>query len=70
MKHLRNINESIDKSIKGMVIQDITQLVENLNYLKEFIENKIDNDNLEFFSKINTIHTDIKLLSGKINYRK
>ncbi len=27
-------------------------------------------DDIKFLSKINSIHTDIQLLSGKINYKK
>ncbi len=35
------------------------------------MENDLKGDNeLEFINKINVIHTDIQLLSNKLNYKK
>ncbi len=70
MKHLKQF-ENKSESLKDHAISDINELIDRLEYLRDFIDEKISDDNdLEFFGKINTIHTDIQLLSGKLNYKK
>jgi hypothetical protein len=70
MKHLKQF-ENKSGSLKENAISDINELIDRLEYLRNFIDEKISDDNdLEFFGKINTIHTDIQLLSGKLNYKK
>jgi|688.fasta_scaffold46568_3 hypothetical protein len=51
---IRKINESNDL---------------NLDYLKKFVS-RFKEDDIQFHFKINTIKTDIQLLSGKLNYKK
>ena len=51
-------------------IHDIEGLVDNLEYLKTFLEKIPDEKEFEIYSKIGTIHTEIILLSGKLNYKK
>lgn len=58
-----------NSSLKIMVTSDISELIDRLEHLKSFIEDKISDDDIKFFSQINTIHTDIKLLSGKLKYK-
>lgn len=56
---------------KQRILKDIDGLIDKLNYLKNFMENDLKEDNeLEFINKINVIHTDIQLLSNKLNYKK
>jgi len=69
MKHLKQF-ENKSGSLKDHAIGDINELIDRLEYLRNFIEERISDDDLKFFSKINTIHTDIQLLSGKLNYKK
>ncbi len=69
MKHLRQF-ENKSGSLKENAISDINELIDRLEYLRNFIDVKISDDDLKFFSKINSIHTDIQLLSGKLNYKK
>jgi len=70
MKHLKQF-ENKSGSLKDHAISDINELIDRLEYLRNFIDEKISDDNdLGFFGKINTIHTDIQLLSGKLNYKK
>jgi hypothetical protein len=66
---IRKISESI--SLKEKLITDVTVLIDKLEYLKKFAEDKInDNNELDIFKQMSTIHTDIQLLSSKLNYRK
>jgi hypothetical protein len=67
MKHLKQFENK--SSLKNMTIEDISELVDRLNYLRDFIEKKISDDDIMFFSKINRIHTDVKLLSSKLKYK-
>lgn len=69
MKHLKQF-ENKSGSLKENSISDINELIDRLEYLRNFIDEKISDDDLKFFSKINSIHTDIQLLSGKLNYKK
>jgi hypothetical protein len=69
MKHLRQF-ENKSGSLKENAISDINELIDRLEYLRNFIDEKISDDDLKFFSKINSIHTDVQLLSGKLNYKK
>jgi hypothetical protein len=69
MKHLRQF-ENKSGSLKENAINDINELIDRLEYLRDFIDDKISDDDIKFFGKINTIHTDIQLLSGKLNYKK
>jgi len=63
-RSLEPINEG--KSLNDSLIEDINLLVDRLEYLKKFIIDNIKEDDLDFFRKINTINTDIKLLSKKL----
>jgi hypothetical protein len=69
MKHLKQF-ENKSGSLKDHAINDINELIDRLEYLRNFIDEKISDDDIKFFSKINMIHTDIQLLSGKLNYKK
>lgn len=69
MKHLRQF-ENKSGSLKDHAISDINELIDRLEYLRNFIDEKISDDDIKFFSKINIVHTDIQLLSGKLNYKK
>lgn len=69
MKHLKQF-ENKSGSLKENTINDINELIDRLEYLRNFIDDKISDDDIKFFGKINTIHTDIQLLSGKLNYKK
>ncbi len=69
MKHLKQF-ENKSESLKENAISDIDELIDGLEYLRNFIDENISDDDIKFFSKINTIHTDIQLLSGKLNYKK
>lgn len=56
---------------KQLIIEDIAILIDRLEYLKEFMEDKLKEDEeISFIGKINVIHTDIQLLSKKLNYKK
>lgn len=56
---------------KEMILEDIGSLIDKLDYLKKFIENNLkEEDEIKFFGKINVIHTDIQILSNKLNYKK
>lgn len=56
---------------KEMILEDIDALIDKLDYLKKFIENNLkEEDEIKFFGKINVIHTDIQILSNKLNYKK
>jgi hypothetical protein len=67
MKHLKQFESG---SLKDHAISDINELIDRLEYLRNFIDEKISDDDIKFFSKINIVHTDIQLLSGKLNYKK
>ena len=54
------------RTLNDVMITDITELIENLSKLKNFIKNKVEDDDLRFFGKVNTIHTDIILLKNKL----
>lgn len=69
MKHLSKF-EGKSGSLKENVITDINELIDRLEYLRDFIDEKITDDNFNFFRRVNTIHTDIQLLSGKLNPKK
>jgi hypothetical protein len=69
MKHLKQF-ENKSGSLKDHAISDINELIDRLEYLRNFIDEKISDDDIKFFSKINIVHTDIQLLSGKLNYKK
>jgi hypothetical protein len=69
MRHLRQF-ENKSGSLKENAISDINELIDRLEYLRNFIDENISDDDIKFFGKINTIHTDIQLLSGKLNYKK
>jgi len=56
--------------VKDKTIKDIDKLIDNLQYLKKFINDKISEDDIDFFSKINATHTDIIILGNKLNYKK
>jgi len=64
MKHLKQFENK--SSLKEKTIDDINELIERLEYLRNFIDNEISVDDIKFFVKLNTIHTDIQLLSGKL----
>jgi len=70
MKYLKSFNDEVrineSKTLNSKFIEDIDDLISNLQYLKSFIEENIEDDDLKFFTKTNLIHTDIQLLSGKI----
>lgn len=52
-------------------IKDIEELKDNLDYLKKFIEEKLNDENeLDFFNKTSVIHTEIQLLKNKLKYKK
>lgn len=51
------------------IIKDIDELIDRLQHLKNFIIDKIEDDDMKFFRSINTTHTDIKLLSNKLKYK-
>lgn len=56
---------------KEMILEDIDALIDKLDYLKKFIENNLkEEDEIKFIGKINVIHTDIQILSNKLNYKK
>ena len=56
---------------KELIINDIVTLIDRLEYLKTFLNEKVTNENdLEILSKFSTIHTDIQIISGKLNYKK
>ena len=69
MKHLKTF-EGKSQSLKKNSISDINELIDRLEYLRNFIDEKISDDDINFFNKINTLYTDIQLLSGKLNYKK
>ena len=69
MKHLKQF-ENKSGSLKENAISDINELIDRLEYLRNFIDEKISDDDINFFGKINTLYTDIQLLSGKLNYKK
>lgn len=69
MKHLKQF-ENKSGSLKENAISDINELIDRLEYLRNFIDEKISDDDINFFNKINTLYTDIQLLSGKLNYKK
>lgn len=69
MKHLNKF-EGKSQSLKENAISDINELIDRLEYLRNFIDEKISDDDINFFNKINTLYTDIQLLSGKLNYKK
>ena len=69
MKHLNKF-EGKSQSLKENSISDINELIDRLEYLRNFIDEKISDDDINFFNKINTLYTDIQLLSGKLNYKK
>jgi len=69
MKHLNKF-EGKSQSLKENAISDINELIDRLEYLRNFIDEKISDDDIIFFNKINTLYTDIQLLSGKLNYKK
>ncbi len=69
MKHLKQF-ENKSGSLKENAISDINVLIDRLEYLRNFIDENISDDDIKYFGKINTIHTDIQLLSGKLNYKK
>ena len=69
MKHLNKF-EVKSQSLKENAISDINELIDRLEYLRNFIDEKISDDDIIFFNKINTLYTDIQLLSGKLNYKK
>ncbi len=52
------------------LMKSIDKLIDNLSYLKKFIDKNFKEDNLEFHNKLSIIKTDIKLLSNKLNYKK
>jgi hypothetical protein len=64
---IRKINESNDLNLD--LIKNIDDLIDNLDYLKKFVS-RFKEDDIQFHFKINTIKTDIQLLSGKLNYKK
>ena len=68
MKHLKTF-EGKSQSLKENSISDINELIDRLEYLRNFIDEKISDDDINFFNKINTLYTDIQLLSGKLNYK-
>lgn len=66
---IRKISESI--SLKEKLVGDIISLIDKLEYLKKFAEERINDDNeLDILKSMNVIHTDIQLLSIKLNYKK
>jgi hypothetical protein len=69
MKHLKQFENKLG-SLKDHAISDINELIDRLEYLRNFIDEKISDDDIKFFGKINIVHTDIQLLSGKLNYKK
>ena len=50
-------------------ISDIEELIDNLEYLKTFLQKIPDEKEFEVYSKIVTTHTDIQILSGKLNHK-
>lgn len=53
--------------MKQGMIEDISELIANLEYLKKFMKDEINEDNeLGFLSKTSTLHTDIILLKQKL----
>lgn len=65
---IRKINES-NNVLNLDFIKNIDDLIDNLDYLKKFVS-RFKEDDIQFHSKINTIKTDIQLLSNKLNYKK
>ena len=56
---------------KEMILENIDGLIDKLNHLKDFMENKLkEEDEVKFIGGISVIHTDIQLLSKKLNYKK
>lgn len=56
---------------KEMILEDIDGLIDKLNHLKDFMENKLkEEDEVKFIGGISVIYTDIQLLSKKLNYKK
>ena len=56
---------------KELIINDIVTLIDKLEYLKTFLNEKVNDENeLDILSKISIIHTDIQLISKKLNYKK
>lgn len=47
-------------------ISDIDELVDNLGYLKTFLEKVPDEKELEVYGRMLTIHTEIQILSNKL----
>jgi hypothetical protein len=69
MRKFTKINESL--GLVDKMIGDVDQLRENLDYLKKFLEGRVnDNNELEIYKSLTSIHTDIQLLSSKISPRK
>lgn len=56
--------------MKETLLKDIKELKENLDKLEEFASKLNEDDHFGFFAAVNTIHTDIILLKGKLNYKK
>jgi len=65
---IRKINES-NSDLNLDLIKNIDDLIDNHDYLKKFVS-RFKEDDIQFHFKINTIKTDIQLLSGKLNYKK
>jgi len=67
MKKFTKLNENKLELISVM-ISDIDSLVDNLEYLRDFLKEKVDEKNqLNLYRTFMTVHTDIQLLSKKIN---
>jgi len=51
--------------------KDISELIENLEYYKEFIKNNINEKNeLDFLSKTSSLNIDIQILKNKLKKNK
>jgi hypothetical protein len=60
-KNLPKIDWEINK--------DIDELIDRLQYFKNFIIQNVKDDDVKFFKQSNTVHTDIQILSQKLKYK-
>ena len=66
---IKKFNEKMD-SLLEKTITDISELQENLEFLKKFIAKIPEEKSFEFYAKISTLHTDIQLLNRKVKPNK
>ena len=50
------------------IIKDVDELIDRLQYFKNFIVQNVNEEDVKFFKQSNTVHTDIQILSQKLKY--